>query len=125
MKENENITHSIGKIKEEDNALDQSVALNRIVVQLLKTKAQENKRLWVAMIISILVNLCTIAGFLWYESQWEYTTTTTTDVTQESEDAGSNILQLGDDSRIFFSSEEDCTDGQTVSEDNHNYNSQS
>lgn len=124
MKDNKNITESLGKIKEEEDALDQSVALNRIVLQLLKTKAQETKRLWVALIISILVNLCIVGGFLWYESQWEYTTTTTTEVSQESEDTGSNVLQFGDNSRMFFGLEEDDVDGQTISENNNNSNSQ-
>lgn len=124
MKETENIADALGKIKEEENALDQSVALNKIVMQLLKTKAQENKRLWVALVISILVNLCIVGGFLWYESQWEYATTTTTEVTQESEDTGTNLLQVGDNSRMFFGFEEDTNGNQTVSEDNYNSDSQ-
>ena len=126
MKETENITDALGKIKEEENALDQSVALNKIVMQLLKTKAQENKRLWIALVISILVNLCIVGGFLWYESQWEYnTTTTSTEVTQDSEDTGTNLLQVGDNSRMFFGLGEDNVNGQTIGEDNyHNQDSQ-
>ncbi len=120
MKTNENITDTIGKIREEENALDQSVALNKIVTQLLKTKAQENKRLWIALVISILVNLLIVGGFLWYESQWEYTTTTT-EVVQDSEDSGSNVLQVGDNSRMFFGLGEDDTDGQANSEDNYTH----
>lgn len=118
MKTAENITDTIGRIKEEENALDQSVALNRIITQLLKTKAEENKRLWIALVISILINLLIVGGFLWYESQWEYTTTTT-EVVQDSEDSGSNVLQVGDNSRMFFGLGEDDTDGQTNSEDNY------
>lgn len=118
MKTAENITDTIGKIKEEENALDQSVALNKIITQLLKTKAEENKRLWIALVISILINLLIVGGFLWYESQWEYTTTTT-EVVQDSEDSGSNVLQVGDNSRMFFGLGEDDTDGQTNSEDNY------
>ena len=125
MKGTENITDALGKIKEEENALDQSVALNKIVMQLLKTKAQENKRLWIALVISLLVNLLIVGGFLWYESQWEYTTTTTTEVMQESEDTGSNLLQVGDNSRIFFGLGEDDEDGQAISEDNNDSDSQS
>ena len=124
MKETDNITDALGRIKEEENALDQSVALNKIVMQLLKTKAQENKRLWIALVVSILINLCIVGGFLWYESQWEYTTTTTTEVNQESEDTGSNLLQFGDNSRRFFGLGEDDVNGQTVSEDNNNSDSQ-
>lgn len=124
MKEPENITDALGKIKEEEDALDQSVALNKIVMQLLKTKAQENKRLWVALVISILVNLFIVGAFLWYESQWEYTTTTTTEVMQDSEDNGSNMLQVGDNSRMFFGLEEDDSNGETISEDNNNSDTQ-
>lgn len=124
MKEPENITDALGKIKEEEDALDQSVALNKIVMQLLKTKAQENKRLWVALVISILVNLFIVGAFLWYESQWEYTTTTTTEVTQESEDNGNNMLQVGDNSRMFFGLEEDDANDETISEDNNNSDTQ-
>lgn len=124
MKEPENITDALGKIKEEEDALDQSVALNKIVMQLLKTKAQENKRLWVALVISILVNLLIVGAFLWYESQWEYTTTTTTEIMQDSEDNGSNMLQVGDNSRMFFGLEEDDANGETISEDNNNSDTQ-
>lgn len=124
MKEPENITDALGKIKEEEDALDQSVALNKIVMQLLKTKAQENKRLWVALVISILVNLFIVGAFLWYESQWEYTTTTTTEVTQESEDNENNMLQVGDNSRMFFGLEEDDANDETISEDNNNSDTQ-
>lgn len=118
MKETENITDALVKIKEEENALDQSVALNKIVMQLLKTKAQENKRLWIALVISILVNLAIVGGFLWFNSQWEYTTTTT-EVTQESEDTGTNLLQVGDNSRMFLGIGEDDINDQTISEDNN------
>lgn len=119
MKEAENIADAIGKIKEEENALDQSVALNRIVMQLLKTRAQECKRLWIALIVSILINLAVVGGFLWYESQWEYTTTTT-EIEQDTEDNGLNMLQIGENSRMFFGLGEEDTDGQTISEDNDN-----
>lgn len=126
MRDNENIADALGEIREEENALDQSVALNKIVMQLLKTRAQECKRLWIALVISILVNLAIVGGFLWYESQWEYTTTTTdsTEIQQESEDSGLNLLQVGDNSRMFFGLEEG-EDVQAVSENNQNDNQDS
>lgn len=126
MRNNENIADALGEIKEEEDALDQSVALNKIVMQLLKTRAQECKRLWIALVISILVNLAIVSGFLWYESQWEYTTTTTdsTEVQQDSEDNGLNLLQVGDNSRMLFGLEEG-EDGQAVSKDNQNHNQDS
>lgn len=124
MNSAENITSALSQIKEQEDALDQSIALNKIVMQLLKTKAKESKRLWVALITSILVNLAIVGGFLWYESQWEYTTTTTTEVTQESDGDSLNMLQVGDNSRMFFGVEED-SNGQTISEDNYNQDSES
>ena len=113
MNEAENMAKVVGEMKGEENALDQSVALNRIVMQLLHTRAQECKRLWVALIISILVNLAIVGGFLWYESQWEYTTTTT-EVEQDSGQDGLNMLQVGDNSRMFFG--EDEVNGQAIGE---------
>lgn len=127
MKATENVTDVLGKIKDEEDALDQSVALNKIVMQLLKTRAQECKRLWIALIVSILINLLIVGGFLWYESQWEYTTTTTsTEVEQDSVEDGLNMLQVGDNSRMVLGLGEDTVNGQTVGEgDNNHSDSQS
>ena len=66
----------------ENEALEQANALNKITLEMLKQQRENNKRIFVALIISILVNLCIVGGFLWYESQWEYTTTTESTITQ-------------------------------------------
>lgn len=122
MKNTENETDVLGQIREEEDALDQSVALNKIVMQLLKTRAQECKRLWIALIVSILMNLLIVGGFLWYESQWEYTTTTTsTEVQQDSGEDGLNMLQVGDNSRMVLGLGEDTVNGQTVGEGDNNH----
>ena len=122
MRNNENIADALGEIKEEEDALDQSVALNKIVMQLLKTRAQECKRLWIALIVSILMNLLIVGGFLWYESQWEYnTTTTSTEVQQDSGEDGLNMLQVGDNSRMVLGLGEDTVNGQTVGEGDNNH----
>ncbi len=120
MRSNEQVADQISKLKEEEDALDQSIALNKIVMNLLKTKAQENKRLWIALVISILVNLAIVGGFLWYESQWEYFTETTTEVVQDTTGEGSNLLQVGDGSRMVFGLEEEALNGETISEDHDN-----
>lgn len=120
MRSNEQVADQISKLKEEEDALDQSIALNKIVMNLLKTKAQENKRLWIALVISILVNLAIVGGFLWYESQWEYFTETTTEVTQDTTGEGSNLLQVGDGSRMVFGLEEEASDGEAISEGYNN-----
>ena len=121
MKHTEQVVDQISKLKEEEDALDQSIALNKIVMNLLKTKAQENKRLWIALILSILVNLVIVGGFLWYESQWEYfTETTSTEVVQDTAGEGSNLLQVGDGSRMVFGLEEEASNGETISEGYYN-----
>lgn len=85
------------ELKEEQGALDQSIALNKITMKLLHDRAADCKRLWIALVISILVNLFIVGGFLWYESQWEYTTTETTTVTQDTgEGTGNNVYQAGE-----------------------------
>lgn len=87
------------KLKEEQGALDQSIALNKITMKLLHDRAADCKRLWIALVISILVNLSIVGSFLWYESQWDYTTTTTetTTVTQDTgEGTGNNVYQAGE-----------------------------
>lgn len=121
MKNTEQVVDQISKLKEEEDALDQSIALNRIIMNLLKTKAQENRRLWIALILSILVNLAIVGGFLWYESQWEcFTETTSTEVVQDTAGEGSNLLQVGDGSRMIFGLEEEASNGETISEDYYN-----
>lgn len=87
------------ELKEEQGALDQSIALNKITMKLLHDRAADCKRLWIALVISILVNLFIVGGFLWYESQWDYTTTTTetTTITQDTgEGTGNNVYQAGE-----------------------------
>lgn len=120
MKNDEQFTDQIGKLQEEEDALDQSIALNKIVMNLLKTKAQENRRLWIALVISILVNLAIVGGFLWYESQWDYFAETTTEVTQDTTGEGSNLLQVGDGSRMVFGTEEESSNGKAITEGYNN-----
>lgn len=45
--------------------------------------------MFIALIVSILVNLAIVGGFLWYESQWEYTETK--EITQEVSGNDSDI----------------------------------
>lgn len=109
-------------IKTKDDALDQSLALNRVTMKLLKDRAAECKRLWVALVISIVVNLCIVGGFLWYESQWEYTTTETTTVTQDTgEGSGNNVYQSGENATYTQKNPEEVTsDGETDNNNNQN-----
>lgn len=83
---NENYTE---EMENEGEALNQSLALNKVIINLLKQQRETNKRMFIALIVSILVNLAIVGGFLWYESQWEYTETK--EITQEVSGNDSDI----------------------------------
>ena len=86
----------LDEIKADEEALDESLALNRLAFRLLDDQSKNLKRVWIALIISILVNLITVGAFLWYESQWEYTTETTTITQDTGEGYGNNAYQSGE-----------------------------
>lgn len=75
-------------------------AMNSVAVELLSQQRQHNKHLFIALIVSIVINIAIVIAFLAYESQWEYaveSSTTETTVTQEQcEDDGSNVFQTGE-----------------------------
>lgn len=84
-----------------EDVLNESLALNHVVIDLLADRRKENLRLWIALVISILVNLLIVVGFLYYNSLFEYgttttTTTETTTVTQDQDSGGNNIYQAGE-----------------------------
>lgn len=81
----------LGTLRSEEDALDQSIALNKITMKLLQDRAADCKRLWVALVISILVNLALVGSFLCYESKWDYATETTTVTQDTGEGTGNNI----------------------------------
>lgn len=85
MKKNKpNLQAELDLLKGED-ALDQSIALNRIVMTLLEQNKRRDRIISILLAISIIINALIVGGFLWYESQWETTaTTTTTTITQDS-----------------------------------------
>lgn len=92
--------------KEED-ALDQSVALNRIVMTMLESKRREDFWLKIILIISLLVNIAIAGIFTWYESGW---TTTTTTVTQDTgEGSGNNVYQAGKNANYIQGNSEEVT----------------
>lgn len=104
------------------NALDQSIALNRIVMTLLEQNKRRDRILSLLLVISILINALIVGGFLWYESQWEVTTTTTTTITQDSgQGNGNNVYQSGDSAKYVQGNvvEED-DDGETNNSDHYN-----
>lgn len=56
-----------------------------------------NKRLFWALMISILLFAASWVGFIWYESQWEDATEITSyEVEQEADESGRNFFAGGD-----------------------------
>lgn len=82
------------EIKDAEDALDQSIALNRITMALLTEQKQSNKRMFIALVLSLIFNVLIVAGFLFYNSLYDYTNEVekeTTSIVQEV-DNGSNIV---------------------------------
>lgn len=86
----------LDEIKADEEALDESLALNRLAFRLLDDQSKSIKRFWIALIVSILVNIIIVGAFLWYESQWGYTTETTTITQDTGEGYGNNVYQSGE-----------------------------
>ena len=105
-------------LKNEEDALDQSVALNRIVISMLESKHREDFWLRIILIISLLVNVLIAVVFVSYEKDWTTTTTTTT-VTQDTGDgAGNNVYQSGQNANYVQGDFEEVTPN---GEANNNY----
>lgn len=120
----DNPIDKLNTLRKEKDALDQSVALNRIVMTMLESKRREDFWLRVILIISIITNVIIAGFFVAYESQWEYTDTTTTTVTQDTgEGSGNNIYQAGKDANYVQGNyEKVIADGETNSNDNPDNN---
>lgn len=78
--------------------LDQSLAVIQLCKDLLEHKKRDTKLLFAALIVSLMVNVITVAAFLWYESTWDYSggtvtnTTTTTTETEQTVDGEGDIV---------------------------------
>lgn len=107
-------------LRKEEDALDQSVALNRIVMTMLESKRREDFWLRVILIISLLVNIVIAGIFVVYESQWQYTETTTTTVTQDTgEGSGNNVYQAGENASYIQGNSEEVTPNGETNSDNY------
>lgn len=75
-------------------------AINSVAVELLSQQRQHNKHLFIALIISIVINIAIVISFLVYESQWEYavesSTTETTATQEQCENGVDNVFQTGE-----------------------------
>ena len=87
----------INELTKEGDALDQSIALNRITLSLLQSQKESNKRMFKIIIALIIAFVVMFGAFLYYASQWENveevaeTITTTQEVS--GEDAEINNVQ--------------------------------
>ena len=103
------------------DALDQSVALNKIAMEMLKSKRREDFWLRIILLVSLCVNLLIVGLFLLYESQFTTTeTTVTTTVEQDTgEGEGNNVYQAGENAQ-YIQGNGVLTDGETDSSYNDN-----
>lgn len=116
----------LDSLHEDNNALDQSIALNRIVMTMLESKRREDFWLRIILIVSLLVNVVIAGIFIWYESQWEYTTTTTTVTQDTGEGSGNNVYQAGENAEyIQGDSKEVTSDGEAGYSYKDNYQDES
>ena len=105
----------------DEDALDQSVALNKIAMEMLKSKRREDFWLRIILLVSLCVNLLIVGLFLLYESQFTTTeTTVTTTVEQDTgEGEGNNVYQAGENAQ-YIQGNGVLTDGETDSSYNDN-----
>lgn len=83
----------INELTKEGDALDQSIALNRITLSLLQSQKESNKRMFKIIIALITAIVLMFGSFLYYESQWET-------VSEEDETVVYDQEVSGDDSSI-------------------------
>lgn len=95
MKDKSSI-NELDDLSNEKDALDQSIALNRIVMTMLESKRREDFWLRIILIISLIVNVIIAGIFINYESHMSTTTTTTTVEQDTDEGSGNNVYQAGE-----------------------------
>lgn len=103
--------NDLDTLKTEDDALDQSIALNRIVMSMLESKRREDFWLRIILILSILVNLVICIVFVQYEKH--ISTETITTVEQDTgEGNGNNVFQSGESAKYIQGNSEEVTYGE-------------
>lgn len=110
----------LGALRKEKDALDQSVALNRIVMTMLESKRREDFWLRIILIISLLANIAIAGIFTWYESGWTTTATTTTVTQDTGEGSGNNVYQAGENADYIQGNSEEVTPNGETNSDNYN-----
>ena len=106
----DNPINDLETLRKEEDALDQSVALNHIVMTMLESKRREDFWLRIILIISILANVLIAAIFVQYEKGMTTTETITTTVEQDTgEGSGNNVYQSGESANYIQGNSEEVT----------------
>lgn len=75
-----------------DKDIEEYKALSKLLIDLVSHQKIVLRACFVIIVLSILMNLAIVGVFLWRESQWEYTSTTTTTTEQAVDGDDSNII---------------------------------
>ena len=80
--------------------------ISKLAFESIAVRAERTtKRLWIIIIILILALLSTNAGWLWYESQYEYY-----EITQEATADGSSDINLQNISGDYYGGQSKTND---------------
>ena len=113
------INEQLRHLRKEEDALDQSLGLNRILLNLIDNQRKAHKWLCILLVISLLCNVAICTIFVAYESQFTTTTETITISQDTGEGEGNNVYQSGENAQyVQGNSEEVTADGET---DNNYY----
>lgn len=109
------INEQLRHLRKEEDALDQSLGLNRILLNLIDNQRKAHKWLCILLVISLLCNVAICCIFVAYESQFTTTTETITITQDTGKGEGNNVYQSGSDAQYIQggSSEEVTADGTT------------
>lgn len=77
---------------DKDKDIEEYKALSQLLIDLVSHQKIVLRACFVIIVLSILMNLAIVGVFLWRESQWEYTSTTTTTTEQAVDGDDSDII---------------------------------
>lgn len=89
--------YTLEELKQEKNALEQCSALTHITLNMLEAQKRDNKMLFIALIISILVNLAIVGISAYVITGFDVETITTTTTTEQAADGDSAINNVEGD----------------------------
>ena len=114
------INDDLRNLRKSDDALDQSVGLNRILLTMIENQKRTHRWLCILLAISLVCNVLMCGIFIAYESQFVTETITTTTIEQDTDGPGNNVYQSGENAQ--YVQEGVTEDGET---DGHDYSDNS